>query len=92
MISYVEIYDNSGVSHYALSATPLSLKIWTFITAAFDGSGFRLYLNGTEEASSSFVYVLPKIIRVNNYFGKHPSYVGVQAYYDDIKFYNKSLS
>jgi hypothetical protein len=68
---------------------------WQFLTVTFNKSLESIYLNGTltcQKIISS--YILPKITRLYNYFGKshNPSHGYSRSFIDDLRFYNKSLN
>jgi len=80
--------------HYALSSQPLIETQWQFLTATYDGSILKIYLNGILTGSQAWIYTLPKITRSSNFVGKS-NYAGnglSASYLDDLRFYNKSLS
>ena len=90
------IYDQttSTLSVNTQSQITLEQNKWHFLTATSNGSLLSLYVNGTLAASSHLSIQIPKVQRVNNFFGKSnwPNDGYSSSYLDDIRFYNISLT
>jgi hypothetical protein len=77
----------------AISSQTLTPNEWQFLTATFDGSYTKIYINGFLKANSYNPFIMPSIQRTNCYIGKSSWPNGYSAsYLDDLRFYNKSLN
>jgi hypothetical protein len=87
---------NSGttVIFTGQSSQSLALDIWQFITVTYDGTNAKMYINGTLVANIYQNYTLASLSRSNCYIGKSnwPTDGYSSSYFDDLRFYNKSLS
>ena len=91
----LEIFDGlNNITIIATSSQYLTENNWQFIVATFNGTNTRLYLNGILTAESNQSYSMPVTKRTNCYIGKSsdPSNGYSHSVFDDLRFYNKSLS
>jgi len=92
---YFEFYSGSNQNFLTKSFKPITLNQWQFLTATFNGTIARVYLNGTFVAESNIQnYIRPfNLSRSKCYIGKSnmPSNGYSSSYVDDLRFYNKSL-
>lgn len=75
------------------SATALSNNVWYHITAVYDGTNMKIYLNGGEDASTTQTgaivgTTLPIILGAHS--GASPEYLNGSI--DEVAIYNRSLS
>jgi hypothetical protein len=93
---YFEVYSGSNQNFLTKSFKPITLNQWQFLTATFNGTIARVYLNGTFVAESNIQnYTRPfNLSRSNCYIGKSnmPSNGYSSSYVDDLRFYNKILT
>jgi hypothetical protein len=95
MQPYFQVFQGTTWISDTYSSVSLKASQWQFMAATFDGSTWKIYLNGILVGSSSISYSLPTITRVNNYIGKSsnsPPDGYSFSYLDDLRFYNISLS
>jgi hypothetical protein len=90
------IISNAGAYSPEIDASLfLSLGAWTHLAAVFDGSNGLVYVNGTPGVSRATA-APDNVVRQNCYFGRSNWLSNgdkdVQAYFDDIKIYNRALS
>ena len=88
------IYRGSNYIGSVRSSNSLALSQWQFLVATFNGTLMRIYVNGVLTESSNLLYILPSLVRINNYIGKSNwNWDGFSSsYLDDLRFYNKSLT
>jgi hypothetical protein len=95
---FFEIYSGPSKEISALSSKQITQNQWQFLTATFNGSMARIYLNGTLIGES----VIQSHIRPFN-LSRSKCYIGKSnwlsngdgyssSYLDDLRFYNKSLT
>jgi hypothetical protein len=93
---YLVISRGSNWTGNMVSNSFLALNVWTHLTSVFDGSYAYIYLNGTQVLNQSTINIYPpNVSRSNCYIGRSNWYPGdkdANAYFDDIKIYNRSLS
>jgi hypothetical protein len=87
---------NAGTNDPSIYASScLSLGEWTHLAAVFDGSNGLVYLNGTPGASQSSASP-QNVLRQNCFIGRSNwlswGDQDADAYFDDIKIYNRALS
>lgn len=99
---YLSFADSSSGPYFALwkgsnrflrisSSTTMKVNQWQHIAATWDGYNAAIYINSTLVASGSASGSLNNIVRTMCYFGKSnwPSQPLANAYYDEIRFYNR---
>ena len=89
------VFNGAVTISQPISSQTISLNQWQFLSATYDGSTIKIYINGAQTASASFAYTpLSTMTRTNNYIGKSNwDQDGVSStYIDDLRFYNISLS
>lgn len=77
------------------STQPLLDGRWQFLTATFNGSLMCIYIDGNLVGNQSLIHKMSSKIRSYNYIGdsRNSPYVGEsESYFDDLKFFNKSLT
>ncbi len=93
---YFQYYSGPYGLFTAISPEPISQNQWQFLTATFNGTNARVYLNGTLIAQSNTQnYTRPfDLSRSNCYIGRSAwaSDGYSSSYLDDLRFYNKSLT
>jgi hypothetical protein len=93
---YLAIGQTIGWSGPLASSSALGSGVWTHLASVFNGSNAYIYLNGTLTMSESGITVHPdNIVRQDCFIGRSSWYPGDQdanAYFDDIKIYNRALS
>jgi len=92
---FFELYSGPSKNISTISSKPITLNHWQFLTATFNGSMARIYLNGTligEPNSQSYIQPF-NLSRSNCYIGKS-NWADGNSYtqLDDLRFYNKSLT
>jgi hypothetical protein len=92
---YFEFYSESVKIFKMTSSKPITENQWQFLTATYNGTNARIYLNGTIVAELNIQgYIRPfNIWRSNCFIGKS-AWDGdgnSHSYLDDLRFYNKSL-
>jgi hypothetical protein len=91
----LNIQNNNGSIGLCKSSKALLNGEWQMLAATFNGSFQSIYINGKLTCSLGISsYNLPAIYRLNNYIGKsHIASVGYSwSYFDELRFYNKSLN
>ena len=91
-IPALRINNGSQSIGTAQSTGSLTLSKWQLLTATFDSSIMKIYINGIQKGSLISVYTLPTITRTLNYIGKSDSSTYSYSYLDDLRFYKESLS
>jgi len=81
-----------GTSHVAQAQTPLPLNVWSHLAATYDGSNLRLYVNGSQVASTAVTGAITTSTGVlhmgaNSVWGER--YTGAM---DEARIYNRALS
>jgi hypothetical protein len=98
MNPFIQVFQNTTWKSDTYSSVYLTAGQWQFLTATYDGSTWKIFINGILVASSSISYILPTLTRENNYIGKSANSPPLGAdgysfsYLDDLRFYNISLS
>jgi hypothetical protein len=87
----------SGSNYFSqTSLKPITLNQWQFLTATYNQTNARIYLNGTLVAElNTQNYTRPfSLFRSNCYIGKSAWNTDgySSSYLDDLRFYNKSLT
>lgn len=81
--------DSSWASYN--SNSNLSANTWHHVVATYDGSKFKLYLDGSLDASYSETGT-PTTTDESLYIGGFPDYTTMNGTADDVRVYNRSLS
>jgi PKD repeat protein len=82
----------AGSVHHIYSPNPIPLNAWTHMAATYDGSRFRLYVNGVEVANmlqSGPIQTSSSPLRIggNAMWGEY-----FQGIIDEVRIYNRALS
>jgi hypothetical protein len=77
-----------------IATCSIPLTVWAHLAVAYDGTNAYFYINGTLCGSKAF---LPpnNVVRQNCFIGRscwYPNQPDVNAIYDNIKIYNRSLT
>ena len=88
LMPILQIYSGPNILISAISRQNLTLNNWQLVTATFDGTNSRIYLNGNLTVESDQEFNLTYIERPNCYIGKS----NLNSILDDLRFYNKSLT
>ena len=92
--SYFEVH-NSGSASNTQATSSIPLNTWVFLAATLAGSSANIWYNAVSQASATFSVTVPAYSRTQCYIG-HSNYGGsdanVNAYYDDLMFFNTGLS
>jgi hypothetical protein len=79
-----------------IGTSNIVLGKWQFITATYNGTTTRVYVNGIQTASVTQTFTLPTVNRTQCFIGKSfnaPIGDGYSnSYIDDLRFYNKALT
>ena len=89
------VYSGGVIISQVISSQTISLNQWQFLSATYDGSTIKIYINGALTASAIFAYTpLSTMTRTKNYIGKSNWNLDSvsSAYIDDLRFYNIRLS
>jgi hypothetical protein len=93
---YFAILSGSNSLSTSISSKPITLNQWQFLTATFNGTNARVYLNGTLVAETNTQSYIQPI-----YLSRSFCFIGKSnwatdgyssSYLDDLRFYNKSLT
>ena len=89
-----QIYDgNNQVIQLVSTNSPLIMGKWQFLTATFNGTVAKLYIDGQLKAFVAKSLTMRKLVRSQCFIGKsHWSEDGYSmSYLDELRFFNKSL-
>ncbi len=88
------LYNGTSLKMFASSPQNLTLGVWQFLAATFDGTTMAIYVNGQTVASINMPYSLTPLLRNSCYIGKDNWGANgfTNSYIDDLRFYNKSLT
>jgi len=90
------VYNNSGVAFQALYYHTLTTNTWYYVTATYDGTTLKLYVDSTLEADNA-VKGSYDVMRSNSSpvklsgIASNPSYSG-KVHLDEVFIFNKALS
>jgi len=91
-----QFYTGLDLILSTISNKAITENQWQFLTATFNGTNARVYLNGTLEGESNIQsYTRPfNLSRSNCYIGKSAWAIDAysNSYLDDLRFHNKSLT
>jgi hypothetical protein len=93
---YVSTFQGSSGSSKLLGSA-VSLNVWTHLAWVFDAKNSLVYVNGSLSANQT-MWAPKNLLRQQVYIGRSNWHFTVykdsdaQAYFDDIKIYNRALS
>ena len=87
-----QLVMNSGMSNYLDSGQTPAIGQWQYLTATFDGSTARYYIDGTQVASRSVGYPIgsSNVWRIGAYAS--PATGFFDGLIDDVRVYDRALS
>ena len=87
------VYDTSGNYHGVMATTKsVSLNKWTHIAATYDGTTFKVYINGTQDATTATWSGSIKTTTGSLKIGSSTSSNYFNGTIDEVKIWNRSLT
>jgi len=86
-----EVYNTAGASSPIISPA-LSVNTWYHIALVFDGSNCRMYLNGSEVASSSLSGTMADTTGYDYHFGLLEGYHYLDGIIGEVRIYDRALT
>lgn len=89
------IWDNAGGRHTVSTANgAVPLATWTFVSATFNGTAMKIYINGVLSNTTPYVGTIGTPPSFNAYLGalaSHSGTLGLNGALDDVRVYNRPL-
>jgi GH15 family glucan-1,4-alpha-glucosidase len=88
------IWDNSGINHSVESLVSYKVGVWQYVTATFDGSSLRIYINGNLDNTTNWTGVIGTPSTFPLMIGRLPHAAAwhYNGLIDDVKIWNYALT